>query len=425
MEPHQIQPTSSLGAKCSERSVAASVALIFIGAGFAWVVVTDSLLYLLTTDAVLIGRLETAKGWLFIALAGIFLYFVTLRSAAKLARARRTIAAIIESLGDGILLIGRDHTVTHANEAALKMLRVGSADELLGVHLAELGRRFRATRPDGTPLVPEEHVMRRAALTGGRYRHKAVLRPQGADEVVVITTASAVLDDPEGQPELIVGIIHDVTELERLERSRNELVEVAAHSLKTPVTILRTNAELLLRLRDDTRVQRSAEAIERQCSRLERLTENLVVLARLRAGTLRLYPVELDLGALVQRVSRDMSSAWSGHEVQTQLAAATAKVSADPERLSLALRDVLDDALRGSEEGHAVKVAVQPHDGQIEVGITYEPRPEVERTAASRYDDLGLRRHIAQSVVEAHGGTFREETKGQARTIWLALPARS
>lgn len=403
-----------------ERAVAARVVTVFLVAGLAWVLVTDLLLYALVQEPARIARLETAKGWVFIVCASLLLYVVIRRWTGRLAGAHQTIAAIIDSIADGVLLFGADRTIVHANAAAGKMLRTRAPEGLVGLGPVELSRRFRLTLPDGTKVAPEDYSLHRVFRTGGRLRDKVVLHPPGGEELVVITTAAAVRRPGAPTAELVVVVMHDVTELEHLERARDEFLSVAAHSLKTPVAIVKSNARLL-RARHGESVQKPAEAIERQCARMERLTENLLTLTRLRAGALRLYVQRLKLGPLVEDAARSMASAWPGHELTHELGE-EAVVSADPERLALAVRNVIDEALRCSELGSRVRVLTRRTDHSAEIGVRYQPRSAGEPDPASRYDDLGLRRHIASSVVAAHGGSMRDETAGPARTTWLVLP---
>src|SRR5688500_8490785 len=88
--------------------IALTVATAFVLLGLGCVLLTDVLLYRFAHDDVLIARIETAKGWTFVGLAGALMYLVTLRSASRLARARRLTSAIVESIADGVLLLGPD-----------------------------------------------------------------------------------------------------------------------------------------------------------------------------------------------------------------------------------------------------------------------------------------------------------------------------
>src|SRR5262245_31385340 len=127
--PRLLDLRGSAWRERSAQRVALVVASSFAVAGLAWVLVTDVLLYRICHDRVLIARIETAKGWVFIALAAVLLYVITLRSALRLVRARRLLASVVESIAEGLLFFDRDRRIVHANPAAVRLLR-GSLAEL-------------------------------------------------------------------------------------------------------------------------------------------------------------------------------------------------------------------------------------------------------------------------------------------------------
>src|SRR5690606_18829780 len=120
--------------------VARTVAAAFVLAGLAWVLLTDIALYYLVHDPALIARLETAKGWTFVAVGAALVYVVTLHTARRLAHAQATLSAVLDSIGDGLLLLGSDGTICRANGAAESMLR---CSDLGGLDAKEFSRRFR------------------------------------------------------------------------------------------------------------------------------------------------------------------------------------------------------------------------------------------------------------------------------------------
>jgi hypothetical protein len=93
--------TWSITTPASERRVALVVVLVFVVAGSLWILLSDLLLYSVVHDRSVIARLETAKGWAFVASSALLIYAVTRRSAAQLTKAHRTIGAVVESIGDG------------------------------------------------------------------------------------------------------------------------------------------------------------------------------------------------------------------------------------------------------------------------------------------------------------------------------------
>lgn len=161
--------------KGSARSCALTVAVVYAVIGAAWVLVTDILLYRLVSDTTLMARIETAKGWSFVSLTAILLYVVTLRSTGSLGRAKSIMSSVLDSIGDGVLLLGSDRSIRCANPAAESML---NADKLAGMAPREFARVFQVSRTDGTscPVTVPGSNARTRPSKGGRT---AVL-PAGA-----------------------------------------------------------------------------------------------------------------------------------------------------------------------------------------------------------------------------------------------------
>jgi two-component system phosphate regulon sensor histidine kinase PhoR len=368
---------------------------------------------------VLIARFETAKGWIFVTLASGFLYAVTLWSARRLARAQRTISAVVDSIADGVLLLGSDRRIRRANGAATRML---GCDDLVGMDAEAFSRRFRLSYPDGSLVRPDEYISQRVFEEGGPLRYKAVLHPPGGSDLVISATAAAVRERADEAPSLVVSVMHDITTTEHLARMRDEFFAAAAHTLKTPVAIIQAHAQAL-DYGDGARLAHAREGIDRQCRRIDRLVQNLLVLARAGSGSLQLHPHEIELGPLVARAAAEMAdAAVPARVVRTDLQA-TPRVCADPERLALALRNLLDRAVRYAVAASPIDVRLM-HDGQeARVAVQYASRPAAERIveAYGDYDEPSIARLVAETIIGAHGGRLGEDTVGGMTTAWLTM----
>ena len=207
----------------TERRVAAIVVLVFVIAGSAWVLLSDLLLYSIVHDRAAVARLETAKGWVFVALAALLVYVVTRRAAARLAKSARTISAVLESIGDGVLILGPDRAIAYANPASRQMLNADASDDLQGVGAQEFSRRFRVSYPDGRLVPPDQFVSQRVFDEAGPIRYTAVLHPPGGSEVVASCTAAGVRSEMESSADIVVSVMHDITVTEHLDSLRDEL----------------------------------------------------------------------------------------------------------------------------------------------------------------------------------------------------------
>jgi signal transduction histidine kinase len=400
----------------SARGIALSVAIGFAFSGLLWVLLTDLLLYSLTRDPVVVARFETAKGWAFVALGAVFAYVLTLRSASRLARDRAAVTAIIDSIADGVLLLGRDRRIHRANPAAVKMLQ---CDDLVGMGVEEFSRRFRVSYPNGAIVPHDGFVSQRVFCEGGPLAHKIVIYPEHDGELVVLVTAAAVRAGAGEPAELVVSVMHDISAAERFERVRDDFFSAAAHSLKTPLAVIETNAEVLAR--GDEHASASLAAINRQCEQMDILLQNLLVFARVRSNTLELYPAAVELAPLVERVveGEAMLAERTKRGVQCELVG-SARVHADVERLSLALRNVVDAAYGQSKVGSPIKVLMTLQGRDVDVGVRYTRMPAYLQKPAST--DLDVKRLVTSMIIESHGGTVRDEAADDETTTWVRLP---
>jgi len=400
--------------------IARIVAGAFVVAGLAWVLLTDIALYYLVNDPVLIARLETAKGWIFVAVGAVLVYVVTLRSARRLAHAQATLSAVLDSIGDGLLLLGSDGAICRANGAAERMLRCA---DLGGLDAREFSRRFRVSYPNGSLVRPEDFVSQRAFREAGPLRYKAVLHPLRGAELVVSVTAAAVRSSDEDPVRMVVSVMHDITAAEHLERLRDQFLAAAAHTLKTPVAIIKANAQAIL-AGETTRLAQASRAIDRQCARIDRLVQNLLVLSRVRSESLELFMQELDLAPMIERIASEIARRSAPGNPRAQIEALP-RVHADRERLELAHHNLIEDRARSAQPGSAITVTLtQPErDAVITVSCDCGPVSDEHPTAAAEFDDLSIGRLVSETIVRAHGGNLWEKRDESEATSWVSLPA--
>lgn len=206
----------------------------------------------------------------------------------------------------------------------------------------------------------------------------------------------------------------------------------AAHELHTPLTALRTNLELAESGSNPAALRRACE----QVIRLQTLTDDLLDLSRIEAGTAENHLERLDLGALVRSVSEVYASRAEQNDLDytLNLAEDISPVMGRAAQLGRVVTNLLDNAVKFTPPGGAVCVSLDSAGTQARlcvqdtgIGIPPDDLPalfERFRRArnASGYPGSGLGLAVVRATVQAHGGTVRADSSDQGTTITVMLP---
>jgi len=237
-------------------------------------------------------------------------------------------------------------------------------------------------------------------------------------------------------------ILHDITELRRLEQVRTEFVANVSHELRTPLTAIQGYLETLLdgALEEREHARKFLEIVFRHTERLGRLTDDLTDLSNIELGkvTLRLEPTSI--AEIAESVVAIISPRASGGQVKVEarLPADLPEVLADRDRLSQILINLVDNAVKYTPKGGQVTVEGRVDaSGMIEVavrdtgvGIPKADLPRLTerfyRVDKARSRDLGgtgLGLAIVKHLVLAHGGELDIESElWKGTTVRFTLP---
>ena len=247
-------------------------------------------------------------------------------------------------------------------------------------------------------------------------------------------------------PERTAGLVaanarlrEKIAELEKAEEARHELLSVAAHELKTPLTSLRGFAQLVVRQIEDgdaldrERLRQALTAIDQQSVKLARRVSQLLDLSRLEAGRLELEPQVSDVVGLVQAVVSAAGAASERH-VYSLRAPPAAPAYVDPIRIEQVLANLLDYAAKHSPSGGPIEVEVSRPRGGVRIAVT-SIAPEQRPRKLDRFDQapggpglgtMGLELYISRQIVELHGGRIEVESPRAGGTRFvITLPLKS
>jgi len=223
---------------------------------------------------------------------------------------------------------------------------------------------------------------------------------------------------------------------------RDEFLSIASHELKTPLTALFLQLQLLAQaLRpkngqaiDTVKMSRMVELTVAQSKRITILLEELLDLTRLRVGKFQLHKAPCDLVTVVKEVVTQLTPEAQRVGVPVTLEAVTPVMGEfDSTRIGQVVTNLISNAIKYGE-GSAVKVSVQDSEGKVFVkvkdsgpGIPKELQEKIfERFERAEADPsisgLGLGLYISQQIVKAHGGIILVESAlGEGSTFTVAL----
>ncbi len=396
------------------------VTLVFVLAGAVWIVLTDALLYAFVRDPQLVARFETAKGWLFVAAAALVIFATTSYAFVQLLRSQATLRAILDSIADGVLLVGgRERAVVDANPAALQILGVSKA-EVVGLDGERFSRRFHIVDRDGRIVAGDRYAAQRALAGEVVASYRATIHPPAGPPVEIDVTAAPVRARRHGPIDLAVAVMHDVSREVDIEDARNELYAAAAHALKTPLATIKVRAQTMQAIASTDAMRAAADSVDRQVVRIQRTLDNIFILARIRRGDIRYHMGQIDLASVLERaVAAERAGDRIASVVETR-----PEAFGDGERLAIAIGNMLHAALWRTP-ADVGSVSVRLVDGERGGRIVVRAPSIIDREGDSYDDEIKIGLQVAQEVIASHDGRcaigrFEPSSEWVA---WFELPA--
>jgi two-component system phosphate regulon sensor histidine kinase PhoR len=237
-----------------------------------------------------------------------------------------------------------------------------------------------------------------------------------------------------------VVVLHDVTEIERVEKTRRDFVANVSHELRTPLTSIQGYAETLLESAPAQGSERDfLEIIRRNAVRMANLSEDLLTLARVESGEVAFRFRPVTSAELLEEAAKSFREIARAQRVELVVeAAADRAVEADTDAVHQVLANLIDNALKYAASGGKVFLGAREAGSTVEFyvrdfgpGIASEHLPRlferfyrVDKARSRDSGGTGLGLAIAKHIVRAHGGNIRAESAlGHGSTFVFTLQA--
>jgi two-component system phosphate regulon sensor histidine kinase PhoR len=346
------------------------------------------------------------------------------RTIHTLTDERNLSAAILGSMVEGVAVVSATERLLFANQGFAEILELDTPPQS-GKGLVEVVRQTELLEAVRQVLGGELRVQ--AEIVTGTLRQR----------FFAVTVAAVRAAENSGA----VIVLHDITDLRKLERVRRDFVANVSHEFKTPLTAIQGFTETLLAgaLDDPQNRIRFLEIILDHSRRLARLTDDLLELSKMDAEKIDLEIRRLSVPQFVQGCveTAQRPAAEKDLRISVNLQQPIPDIAADRRRLAEVLQNLLDNALQYTPSGGQIMVSASANGNEVTftvsdtgIGIPQADQPRIferfYRVDAARSREVGgtgLGLSIAKHIVEAHGGRIWVESDvGQGSQFHFTVP---
>jgi two-component system phosphate regulon sensor histidine kinase PhoR len=337
-------------------------------------------------------------------------------SFAALQTSQRQLETLLNSMQDAVIAVSADDRVQWANQTMDKLVP-------------------QRTRKNA-PLVETVRDPDFLTAVRGASEARKVFTARAASIVPGRTFDVTAAPMPGGGA---VAVLRDLTETERIEKTRRDFIANVSHELRTPLTSIQGYTETLLDSASDNNHSRDfLEIIRKSALRMSRLTEDLLTLARVESGEQR-FDIQPSAPAdLLEEAVQSFREIARAQNVELKVEDhASAQVGADPEAIHQVFSNLVDNALKYAQSGGRIILGARPVAESVEFyiqdfgpGIPSEHLPRlferfyrVDKARSRESGGTGLGLAIAKHIVLAHGGTIRAQSDlNHGSTFLFTLP---
>ena len=363
---------------------------------------------------------------------------------------RQRLEVTLSGIGDAVIATDEHSIITFLNPIA-ETLTGWNRDEAVGRPLSDI---FIIINEETRQAVesPIERVLREGVIVG-IANHTILVRKDGVE--VPIDDSGAPIRDLDGKIVGTVLVFHDISErrafehqlqirakeLEEEHRRKDEFLALLGHELRNPLAPIRSALSLhALPTSTEEIRRRSIEIMTRQVDHLTRLVNELLDVARIATGKVRLEMDVLEAASIIYR-ARELCEPGireKAQQLSVALPPAPIYVRGDLQRLVQVIGNLLNNASKYSPAGAAIRIVVEENQGTVEITVTdngmgisatalpriFDVFSQSERALARSEGGLGVGLTLVRRLLEQHGGSVSAFSEGvdKGSTFRVVLP---
>jgi two-component system sensor histidine kinase VicK len=335
-------------------------------------------------------------------------------------------SAIIDSLPNGLLVTSRDGNIFLINKELEKILGIES-ENLLGKFVYNV---LPDIKPINTYSIDDNGVVKDIS----NFNYKSSDRKKN---IIIENTSRPIIMNKDMFG--IVYILRDTTQEQATERAQREFVSLASHQLRTPITSIKWNSEIILSNESlDNEVKIAANDIYKESNRMEKLINSLLNLSKVDLGTIKFSTKEIYLDKyiefLLSSLKPDIES--KNIKVETNISFAGPIVN-DPVYIDIVIGNIVANAVKYSLINGNIKVDIGKKDNNVfinisdtGIGIPVSQQSQIfsrlfraENAKNLQPDGNGLGLYVVRQLVDLmNGSVWFESQENKGTTFFIELP---
>ncbi len=342
------------------------------------------------------------------------------KQMTTLTEQKARLEAILDGITDGVMVLDEKGHIQSMNTALTSMLpqlaKMEGATLLEATMLPDVHKTMGA-------MLREDNLKSAGTLGTGKHTHIAQME-NGTWMEITLTSFT----DPAGTRKVIL-LFHDISEREQLEVVRRDFVANVSHELKTPLTSIKGYAELLLDSfsKDPAQANTFLHIILKNANHMSKMVNSLLALARSQHQHQKRAMSSVNMADVIRQVVQEVSPHAESESISIamELPNAPLPVTGDPDALADILRNLLDNAIKYSQQNSTVVVSGSTARGQVTLCVR-DTGPGIPQAAQGRIFErfyrldrkgdihkngsAGLGLAICRRIVKSHGGTIWVES---------------